>query len=64
MLDFKLLNSQAFLNGDLIFRAFLTPKSKDLELQCLVTPKFKEDTKYLALFFKFYYFLHFFQTVI
>jgi hypothetical protein len=23
MLDFKLLNSQAFLNGDLIFRAFL-----------------------------------------
>ena len=23
MLDFKLLNSQAFLNGELIFRAFL-----------------------------------------
>jgi len=24
MLDFKLLNSQAFLNGELIFRAFLS----------------------------------------
>jgi len=28
MLDFILLNSQAFLNGELIFRAFLSKKDK------------------------------------
>ena len=28
MLDFKLLNSQAFLNGELIFRAFLRKARK------------------------------------
>jgi len=31
MLDFKLLNSQAFLNGELIFRAFLSKFEKYLE---------------------------------
>jgi len=30
MLDFKLLNSQAFLNGELIFRAFLRKRANQM----------------------------------
>jgi len=38
MLDFKLLNSQAFLNGELIFRAFLNKVKDTDENDSLILP--------------------------
>jgi len=50
MLDFKLLNSQAFLNGELIFRAFLSVHYKEKQKNPFINIDTKNQ-KFLHFFF-------------